>query len=195
MLFFLLANLTDDGLQACVENPDAFADACDSVRVPGAQLLARYATLGQYDFVVSSDVFEHVAPPVSRAFENVFHLLKPGGFFLLTVPFRSGSDTVEHFPELHDYSLVEVDGSYRLVNRTRDGVEQVYDNLVFHGGEGTTLEMRIFGESALKEHLGSAGFQTVTSYGGDHGKYGIYWPNGDHTPMVGRKVAADRGSR
>ena len=52
MLFFLLANLTDDGLQACVENPDAFAEACDSVRVPGAQLLARYATLGQYDFVV-----------------------------------------------------------------------------------------------------------------------------------------------
>lgn len=52
MLFFLLANLTDDGLQACVENPDYFAEACDSVQVPGAQLLARYATLGQYDFIV-----------------------------------------------------------------------------------------------------------------------------------------------
>jgi uncharacterized protein with GYD domain len=52
MLFFLLANLTDDGLQACVENPDAFAEACDTVDVPGAQLLARYATLGQYDFIV-----------------------------------------------------------------------------------------------------------------------------------------------
>jgi uncharacterized protein with GYD domain len=45
MLFFLLANLTDDGLQACVENPDAFAEACDTIQVPGAQLLARYATL------------------------------------------------------------------------------------------------------------------------------------------------------
>jgi len=52
MLFFLLANLTDDGLQACVENPDAFAEACDTIQVPGAQLLARYATLGQYDFIV-----------------------------------------------------------------------------------------------------------------------------------------------
>lgn len=52
MLFFLLANLTDDGLQACVENPDSFAEACDSVNVPGATLLARYATLGQYDFIV-----------------------------------------------------------------------------------------------------------------------------------------------
>ena len=52
MLFFLLANLTDDGLQACVENPDYFAEACDTVKVPGARLLSRYATLGQYDFVV-----------------------------------------------------------------------------------------------------------------------------------------------
>ena len=52
MLFFLLANLTDDGLQECVENPDAFAEACDSVSVPGTKLLARYATLGQYDFIV-----------------------------------------------------------------------------------------------------------------------------------------------
>ena len=37
MLFFLLANLTDDGLQACVENPDYFAEACDSVQVPGTR--------------------------------------------------------------------------------------------------------------------------------------------------------------
>ena len=52
MLIILLARLTDDGLQACLDNPDAFADACNAVDVPGTQLLARYATLGQYDFVV-----------------------------------------------------------------------------------------------------------------------------------------------
>ena len=52
MLFILLARLTDDGLQEYQENPDAFAEACRSVHVPGTQILARYATLGQYDFVV-----------------------------------------------------------------------------------------------------------------------------------------------
>lgn len=52
MLFILLARLTDDGLQACLDNPDAFADACSAVDVPGTRILARYATLGQYDFVV-----------------------------------------------------------------------------------------------------------------------------------------------
>ncbi len=38
MLFILLARLTDDGLQACLDNPDAFADACNAVDVPGTQL-------------------------------------------------------------------------------------------------------------------------------------------------------------
>ena len=55
MLYFLLAKLTDDGLQACVQNPDAFAEACDSIDVPGAQLLAPYAILGQYDFIVMAE--------------------------------------------------------------------------------------------------------------------------------------------
>ena len=52
MLFILLARLTDEGLQEYERNPDTFADAYSSVDVPGTQLLARYATLGQYDFVV-----------------------------------------------------------------------------------------------------------------------------------------------
>ena len=51
-MFFPFAKLADDGLQTCVENPDAFAEACDSIAVPRAQLLARYATLGQCDFIV-----------------------------------------------------------------------------------------------------------------------------------------------
>ena len=43
--------------------------------------------VGRYDFVVASDVFEHVAPPVSRAFVNARRMLKPGGKFIFTVPF------------------------------------------------------------------------------------------------------------
>jgi len=33
----------------------------------------------RYDFLIASDVFEHVAPPVSRAFTNARRILKPGG--------------------------------------------------------------------------------------------------------------------
>ena len=50
------------------------------------------------DFIISSEVFEHVVPPVSRAFENVSKMLKPGGLFILTVPYTNKKETIEHFP-------------------------------------------------------------------------------------------------
>jgi SAM-dependent methyltransferase len=88
----------------------------------------------RYDFVIASDVFEHVAPPVSRAFENVRKLLKPGGKLIFTVPFSLDPDTVEHFPDLHEWKLAERDGAWRLTNTTRAGETQTFDDLVFHGG-------------------------------------------------------------
>ncbi len=96
------------------------------------------------DFIISSDVFEHVVPPVSRAFENVWKMLKPGGVFVLTVPYGAQRETVEHFPELNEFSIVERDGSFVLRNKTRTGVLQEFNDLVFHGGPRTTLEMRVF---------------------------------------------------
>jgi SAM-dependent methyltransferase len=45
------------------------------------------ARAGRYDFIIASDVFEHVAPPVARAFANARRLLKPGGKLIFTVPF------------------------------------------------------------------------------------------------------------
>ncbi len=37
---------------------------------------------GRYDFIICSDVFEHVCQPVSKAFENAYRLLKPGGVMI-----------------------------------------------------------------------------------------------------------------
>ena len=39
------------------------------------------------DFIVSTDVFEHVAPPISTAFANARRLLKENGVFIISVPF------------------------------------------------------------------------------------------------------------
>ena len=76
------------------------------------------------DFIIASDVFEHVAPPVARAFANARRLLKPGGVLIFSVPFSLDADTVEHFPALHDYRLIDARGSWRLENRTSDGRER-----------------------------------------------------------------------
>ena len=42
---------------------------------------------GRYDFLISIEVFEHVAPPAGAAFDQVFRLLKPYGFLVFTVPY------------------------------------------------------------------------------------------------------------
>src|ERR1051326_7295241 len=40
---------------------------------------------GTYDFILSADVLEHIAPPVERALEETVRLLKPNGFLGITV--------------------------------------------------------------------------------------------------------------
>jgi SAM-dependent methyltransferase len=138
----------------------------------------------RYDFIIASDVFEHVAPPVSRAFANARRLLKPHGVFIFSVPYTLEPETREHFPELHDYKLVESGGAWRLENRTVDGRAQVYTDLVFHGGPGSTLEMRLFSRSGLIREFAEAGFAGVRIADEPHLDHGIVWPEPWSVPMV-----------
>ena len=117
--------------------------------------------LGTLDFLISTDVFEHVPPPVDRAFAGAFALLKPGGALVLSVPFHKAAATVEHFPTLNDFQLLRFGEDYYLMNQRRDGTYEMFDRLVFHGGPGETLEMRFFSESDLIAHLARAGFEKI----------------------------------
>jgi len=139
-----------------------------------------------YDFIIASDVFEHVAPPVSRAFVNVHRLLKPNGVFIFSVPFNLGAETVEHFPRLHDYRLVEDAEGWRLDNLTIDGEAQLFRHLVFHGGAGTTLEMRVFSRAGLERDFAAAGFERCRFADEACSAYGIYWPQPWSLPVVAR---------
>ena len=131
--------------------------------------------LGAYDFVISSDVFEHVDPPVEAAFANLRRLLKPGGLLVFTVPFALQGDTVEHFPDLHQYRIEDRGGTFVLLNTTRDGRRQEHANLIFHGGPGNTLELRLFSEPSLRRNLESAGFGRIAFHREPCFKWGIYW--------------------
>jgi hypothetical protein len=117
--------------------------------------------LGTLDFLISTDVFEHVPPPVDRAFAGAFALLKPGGALVLSAPFHKEAATVEHFPALHDFQLLRFGEDYYLINLRRDGTYEMFDKLVFHGGPGETLEMRFFSESDLIAYLARAGFEKI----------------------------------
>jgi SAM-dependent methyltransferase len=140
----------------------------------------------RYDFILASDVFEHVAPPVSRAFRNARRLLKPGGVLIFSVPFTLEPDTIEHFPLLHDYRVYENKAGWQLENRTADGTLEVHDKLVFHGGPGTTLEMRLFSRGALEREFAVAGFAGMRVADEAFPAFGIEWPEPWSVPMVAR---------
>jgi SAM-dependent methyltransferase len=137
-----------------------------------------------YDFIIASDVFEHIAPPVARAFSNARRLLKPGGVLIFSVPFSLAADTVEHFPELHDYRLIDSPQGWRLENRTIDDRDQTFTDLVFHGGPGTTLEMRLFSRAALEREFAAAGFARMRLADEPYLAHGIVWSEPWSIPMV-----------
>jgi len=143
--------------------------------------------LGRYDFIVSSEVMEHVPAPVEQAFANLCRMLKPDGFLLLTVPYRLGSGVDEHFPELHEYALASPGGRTVLVNRRRDGDIEVFENLCFHGGHGSTMEMRVFSEDSLKQMLTSAGFAEVRIATEDLPEFGVEHAETWSLPIIARK--------
>jgi SAM-dependent methyltransferase len=139
------------------------------------------------DFVIASDVFEHVAPPIDVAFKNARRLLRKGGVLIVSVPYVPAGRTVEHFPDLYDYAIESNGDHHVLLNRTRSGVLQRFENLVFHGGPGTTLEMRLFSFEDLQRHFLAAGFEEPKILREHVPQFGIDW-EGEHCsiPMIAR---------
>jgi hypothetical protein len=134
-------------------------------------------TYSELDFVISSDVFEHIKPPTDHAFRNLRRMLRVGGSLVFSVPYSSNDATIEHFPNLDIYNVVEVKpAEWVLLNRTRDGTWEVHENLVFHGGPGSTLEMRVFSESDVLTQLRAAEFQIEYIYDQPMLDIGYYWP-------------------
>ncbi|MDM8568993.1 methyltransferase domain-containing protein, partial [Thiotrichales bacterium HSG1] len=70
----------------------------------------------KYDFIISSDVFEHIPPPISIAFNNAQRLLRPGGIFIFTVPYEKEGVTNEYFPDLFDFKIITHNGKNFLFN-------------------------------------------------------------------------------
>ena len=76
------------------------------------------------------------------------------------------------------------DGTWTLTNRTRDGREERFSELVFHGGPGSTLEMRVFSRAALERAFREAGFARVRIASEPYLPFGIHWPEPWSVPMV-----------
>jgi SAM-dependent methyltransferase len=143
---------------------------------------------GRYDFAIATEVLEHVVPPVDAALVNLCQLLKPDGIAFITVPWI-GDVTAEHYPDLFDYQIVQDKGRWQVHNRTRDGRVEVFEDPVFHGGPGTTLEMRLFSGADLVRRLEKAGFANVEICRPTVREYGIIFQETWSLPMVAYKSA------
>jgi len=142
---------------------------------------------GRYDFILSSEVMEHVPPPVERGFKTLCRLLQPNGVLLLTTPYTIDGKTKEHFPELNEYALASPGGHTVLINRRPDGTIQTFDRLMFHGGPGSTLEMRVFSEESLKELLAQSGFRDVHIATENSPAFGVEHAETWSLPIAARK--------
>ena len=146
--------------------------------------------VGTVDVLIASEVFEHLPPPVSRAFANCHRLLKPTGILVFTSPYTKDDMTHEYYPDLYNYEVIEEDGELVVKNVARDGREQTFRKLLIHGGEGATVEMRIFAEASLMEDFKQAGFGRVKVYNEPDFAHGIYWNadwSGGSFPISARK--------
>lgn len=141
---------------------------------------------GTYDFILSADVLEHIAPPIDRALDEVCNLLKPNGFFVATVPCPS-LESVEHFPELYQYRIVPLGHAPVLINRRRDGSLEITGELLFHTGAGATLEMRQFSPRTLREKLMATGFREVEFLNDNLPQIGVFFTPDVSQPIVARK--------
>ena len=140
-----------------------------------------------YDFLIASEVFEHVAPPVEAAFENASALLKPNGVLLLTVPYSLEADTVERLAGVREFGLANVGGTV-LVYRSPDGGLCATDRVAFHiGCRGPSPELREFSEAGLRAALARAGFSETRIYNDDCPEFGILPAEAWSLPIAARR--------
>ena len=139
---------------------------------------------GKYDFVICSEVLEHVPAPVDRAFVTLARLLKPNGFLILTVPYSLDKETIEHYPGIAESGFTEIDGRTVLVRRSDNGEYRVFDNLAFHGGQGSTLEHRVFSDADIRAGLADSGFQSVRVDTSGNRDFGIAFTHNCSLPVI-----------
>ncbi len=144
---------------------------------------------GKYDFVICSEVLEHVPAPVDRAFVTLASLLKPNGFLILTVPYSLDAETLEHYPGVANSVFAQIDGRTVLVSRSDSGEYRVFDNLAFHGGSGSTLEHRLFSDADVRTGLANAGFQTVQFDSSGSREFGVTFVDNWSLPLIAARSA------
>jgi glycosyltransferase involved in cell wall biosynthesis len=112
---------------------------------------------GEHDFVIASEVFDHVVGDIEQMFANVRTLLKPDGTLVFTVPYTLEGPTVEH------------EGASDPSSPTAG-----------------FIPARQFSLESLHYVLDRAGFKDVTVHAGVNREFGIWWTPRVSVPLSAR---------
>jgi SAM-dependent methyltransferase len=121
-----------------------------------------------FEFVICSDVLEHIDVKLADAVKGVSRLLKPNGFAVLSVPVVKNSRRNEFYPKL---STFKIEGG-KVFWEDTEGSFHIDRKPEFHGGRGQNLAFREFTEMGFEGLLLKNGFQTV-SRGSTSAEFGV----------------------
>lgn len=140
------------------------------------------ALVGTAEFVVCSEVLEHVEPPVQPALDGLARLLRPGGFAVITVPDVGLKPPGEHYPDLVEWSVRD---DHSIDWRDSTGKSAHDPDPEWHGGAGLTLAFRRWTADELDAAILAAGLTAV-----DEGP--IYRDDLGTAPIPGKLVRLAR---
>jgi len=111
----------------------------------------------QFEFVICSDVLEHIDVDLPKAFAGLRSLLNARGFLVASVPTKKDTPHKDFYPAMKHFSI-ERDEVHWTDDRGKRHVDRDPE---FHGGRGQNLAFRQFSDESFVHALASAGFAEI----------------------------------
>lgn len=139
-----------------------------------------------HDVTICSDVLEHTIQRPFEVIRNLLRTVKPGGTLVISAPSFDMLDSIEWYGGIVSYEVTMQDGRPCVTWVNRRGQEFVDTAPIFHGGPGSTLEMRILAHCELiaAAQLAGAACETLSFAP----KHGYAWPLAPISPYVDTAV-------
>ena len=122
-----------------------------------------------FEFVICSDVLEHIDTGLDFAVEGIASMLKPNGFAVISVPILVDQANLEFYPNLSTFEILNGEVHWTDTN----GEKMVDTNPEFHGGRGQNLAFRQFTDDSITSTLLNNGFSKIIK-GMTAKKYGVH---------------------
>ena len=111
--------------------------------------LEALAAFQDYDMVICSDVIEHTIKSPAHTVPNLVSMLRPGGALVLSTPTFQIPSSIEWYGGLREFSVERVEEAFQVHWLDIRGQTNIDRKPIFHGGAGTTLEMRVIAHEKL----------------------------------------------